>query len=74
MTMLKKISFVVCLFSIVFGQAQKLSEKEVSYFRMYEDSLNFLAKKIYSEKVDSIKFKLNKRFVDMWDDILSNDL
>lgn len=63
--------FAFC-FSGIF--AQDLTEKDITYFKKYQDSLVVLQKKIFSSHNDSAKFKENVKFVKLWDEILSNQL
>jgi len=50
---------------------EDLSEKDITYFKTYELRLQSLQKKIFAEKNDDIKIKLNEEFVEILDTILS---
>ncbi len=66
-------TFLFFAFSIsVFSQ--ELAEKDVAYFRKYEDSLNVLQKKVFSTKVDTTQFRVNSKFWKLLDEVLLNDL
>lgn len=47
-------------------------ENNIVYFKKYEDSLVFLQKKLYNEKNDSISAKWNLKFIQLWEEVLSN--
>ncbi|MGZ3904438.1 MAG: hypothetical protein ACXVC6_12130 [Bacteroidia bacterium] len=54
--------------------SQNLTDKDIAFFKKYEDSLLIIQKKVFSAKTDSAKFKENIKFVRMWDEVLSNQL
>ncbi len=55
--------------------SQTLSEKDIVYFKKYEDSLCNFQKKMFDAKAaDSTKFKANAKFIHLLDEVLLNDL
>lgn len=54
--------------------AQELTEKDLAYFKKYEDSLCYYQKKMFSAKTDTGKFKPNVQFVKLLDEVLLNGL
>ncbi len=55
--------------------SQTLSEKDIAYFKKYEDSLCYFHKKMFSAKAaDTTKFKANVKFVRLLDEVLLNGL
>ena len=67
------ILFFIFHFSFIFSQ-KELSEKENAYFKKYEDSLLYFQKKIFSTKDDSLAMQFNSKFLNVWDEVLSNQL
>ncbi len=67
------ILFVSCLFALT-SFSQTLTDKDIAYFKKYEDSLCYFQKKVFTAKTDSAKFKDNAKFVHLWDEVLSNQL
>jgi len=57
-----------------FSQTPTLNEKDIAYFKKYEDSLYVLQKKIFTTKIDSVRFKTNAKFVHLLDEVLLNEL
>ncbi|MFL5753739.1 MAG: hypothetical protein ACJ76F_10045 [Bacteroidia bacterium] len=55
-------------------QAQSLSDKDLAYFKKYEDSLKKMQKPLFFAKSDSIKLKTNKQFMDLLEEVLLNNL
>src|ERR1051326_7403583 len=62
-----------CLFTIT-AFSQDLNDKDIAYFKKYEDSLVYYQKKVFYGKTDSAKFKDNAKFTRLWDEVLSNQL
>jgi hypothetical protein len=62
------LAFAAPLFS------QELTEKDIAYFKKYEDSLCYYQKKMFSAKTDTGRFKPNVQFVKLLDEVLLNDL
>lgn len=58
----------------IFTSFAQLGEKDIAYFKKYEDSLVVFQKKVFAAKTDSAKFKDNVKFVHLWDEALSNQL
>ncbi len=50
---------------------EELSEKDIAYFKSYELRLQILQKKIFSEKNDELKVKLNEEFTEILDTVLA---
>ncbi len=72
---LKCFSILFICLSISFGAyCQSLTEKDIAYFKKYEDSLIYFQKKIFTAKTDTGKFKANVKFLKIWDEVLLNDL
>jgi len=69
---LKHLFFILCLPFLCFSQS--LSEKDLAYFKKYEDSLVYFQKKIFTAKSDTGKFKPNAQFLKLLDEVLANDL
>src|ERR1700746_614993 len=67
------IIFSLLLFAFA-TRAQNLTDKDVAYFKKYEDSLKVMQKSIYIAKTDSAKFKNNARFYHLLDEVLLNTL
>jgi len=51
--------------------AEELTEKDIAYFRSYEIRLQSIQKKLFKEKTDSLKLKLNETFFSILDTVLS---
>ena len=66
--------FVAASFIFFVSKAQDLTEKDIAYFKKYEDSLAYFQKKVFSAKTDSAKFKDNAKFRKILDEVLLNDL
>jgi hypothetical protein len=70
--------YTFLLFALLFsyaGMAQiVLSEKDLSFFKKNELELQALQNKLFAAKSDSLKDRLNKEFVDLWDRTLSAEL
>jgi len=62
-----------CFFALA-SFSQTLTDKDITYFKKYQDSLCYFQKKIFTAKTDSAKFKDNAKFVRLWDEVLSNQL
>ena len=60
--------------SLLTAFPQSLTDKDITYFKKYEDSLVYYQKKVFYGKTDSAKFKDNAKFVHLWDEVLSNQL
>ncbi len=72
---IKKSAVFLLLCWAVGGFAQqKLEEKDIVYFNKYQDSLRVLEKLVFHSKTDSLRIRYNKRFLEMWDEVLLNDL
>ncbi|HWY34046.1 MAG TPA: hypothetical protein VNX68_05325 [Nitrosopumilaceae archaeon] len=56
-----------------FGQ-NSLSEKDIVFFKKYEDSLKKLQKDVFFSKSDSLKSRANKKFLELWEEILLNKI
>ncbi|HEX7415390.1 MAG TPA: hypothetical protein VF411_15210, partial [Bacteroidia bacterium] len=56
------------------GIAQSLSDKDIAYFKKYEDSLSFMQKKVFYSKADSVKFKANAKFYRLFEEALLHAL
>src|ERR1700758_86031 len=75
-----KLQTVYCLlltfycFSAFTSFSQNLTDKDITYFKKYQDSLLYFQKKVFSAKTDSAKFKENAKFTHLWDEVLSNQL
>ena len=67
------IIFSIFLFASV-THAQNLTDKDLAYFKKYEDSLKVMQKSIYTAKTDSAKFKNNAKFYRLLDEVLLNTL
>ncbi|MDP2388521.1 MAG: hypothetical protein Q8M29_19260 [Bacteroidota bacterium] len=68
-------SLVVLIFCSVSVNAQtELPEKDLNFFKKNEAELQALQKKLFATKHDSIKAKLNKDFVELWEKTLSAEL
>jgi len=67
------LSLVFCLFSLVFN-SQTLTDKDLAYFKKYEDSLIYFQKKVFTAKTDTGKFKANIKFQHLFEEVLLNDL
>ena len=63
------IFFFLCSFSF-----SQLSEKEIAYFRKYQDTLQYMANQLYKLKDDSLKIRYNKLFSEKWEEVLLNNL
>lgn len=55
-------------------KAQTLTDKDLAYFKKYEDSLRKMQKDLFFSKNDSLKFKTNKHFMDVMEEVLLNQL
>ena len=68
--------FITCylLLATCIVQAQSLSDKDLAYFKKYEDSLKPMQKGIFYAKTDSAKFKNNARFYHLLEEVLLNTL
>ena len=71
--LLNIVLYIVTLSGILFAQ-KPLSETDLTYFKKYEDSLVYYQKKLYSTKNDSLAMKINRQFIKVWDEVLSNQL
>jgi len=67
------ISNILFLLSNSF-HAQTLPDKDITYFKKYEDSLSAMQKKVFFSKTDTTKFKANARFFHLMEEILQNNL
>ncbi|HXU25615.1 MAG TPA: hypothetical protein VN698_00170 [Bacteroidia bacterium] len=67
------IIFSLLLFAFA-TRAQTLSDKDLAYFKKFEDSLVPLQKSIYAAKTDSAKFKNNAKFRHLLEEVLLNTL
>ncbi|MHB8259369.1 MAG: hypothetical protein ACYDCN_04690 [Bacteroidia bacterium] len=54
--------------------AQSLSDKDIAYFKKYEDSLFSMQKKVFYSKADSVKFKANAKFYRLFEEALLHTL
>jgi hypothetical protein len=62
-----------CLLTFAF-QAQTLSDKDLAYFKKYEDSLSAMQQKVFFSKTDTAKFKANAKFFHLLEEALLNNL
>lgn len=62
------------LFVAVSLFSQNLSDKDIAFFKKYEDSLLLLQRKMYASKSDTAKFRVNVKFNKLLDEVLLNDL
>ncbi|HXB41186.1 MAG TPA: hypothetical protein VNZ49_11640 [Bacteroidia bacterium] len=72
-----KRSFCICVVWALFSFAaysQTLTDKDIAYFKNYEDSLCYFQKKVFTAKTDTSKFKANIKFLKIWDEVLLNNL
>jgi hypothetical protein len=67
------ILFISLLFIGVKAQ-RKLEAADIVYFTKYQDTLRYLQKLVFYSKDDSIKVKSNKQFIDVWEEVLLNNL
>src|SRR5687767_13137725 len=68
-------SFIVLiLFSVSLKAQTELPEKDIAFFKKNEAELQALQKKLFATKHDSIKARLNKEFVELWEKTLSAEL
>ena len=67
------ILFSLLLFAFA-TRAQTLTDKDLAYFKKFEDSLKVMQKSIYAAKTDSAKFKNNAKFYRLLDEVLLNTL
>jgi hypothetical protein len=69
------VSFAIVLLFFPFSFfSQTLSEKDLAYFKKYEDSLYYFQKKVFHAPNDSARFKDNAKFLRLWDEVLLNQL
>lgn len=54
--------------------AQSLSDKDITFFKKYEDSLCHMQKKVFYSKADTTKFRANAKFYHLFEEILLNTL
>lgn len=54
--------------------AQSLSDKNIVFFKKYEDSLCAMQKKVFYSKTDTAKFRANVKFYHLFEEILHNTL
>lgn len=54
--------------------SQDLTEKDIAFFKKYEDSLAVLQKKVFTAKSDTAKFRANIKFTKLLDEVLLNGL
>jgi hypothetical protein len=73
---MKKVLLIIFSFSLFasIAHAQNLTDKDLAYFKKYEDSLKVMQKNIYTAKTDSAKFKNNAKFYHLLDEVLLNTL
>ena len=67
------ISIISYLASIAI-QAQTLQDKDMTYFKKYEDSLSTMQKKVFFSKTDTAKFRANAKFFHLMEEVLLNNL
>ena len=66
---------VACFLALTsVSYSQNLTDKDVAFFKKYEDSLIYFQRKVFTAKKDSAKFKYNAKFIHLWDEALSNQL
>ena len=73
---MKKIIFLFltsCFLSLGI-YAQTLSDKDLAYFKKYEDSLATMQKKMFFAKADTTKFKASAKFYHLMEEVLLNTL
>ncbi|MFI5142085.1 MAG: hypothetical protein ACHQII_06990, partial [Bacteroidia bacterium] len=63
----------LCFFAFA-THAQNLTDKDIAFFKKYEDSLKVMQKGVFYSKTDSAKFKNNARFYHLLDEVLLNTL
>ena len=67
--------FFLCVWNITYpGKAQSISDKDLAFFKKYEDSLAHMQHDLFFSKKDSIKFKTNARFYHLLEETLLNTL
>lgn len=54
--------------------AQTLAEKDIAYFKKYEDSLGAMQKQVFYGKQDTTRFKANIKFKALMEEVLLNQL
>jgi len=65
----------IALYLISFNlRAQTLDDKDLAYFKKYEDSLNMMQKKVFFSKTDTAKFRANAKFFHLMEEALQNNL
>ncbi len=67
------ISWFLTLCSCILS-AQTLSDKDLAYFKKYEDSLATMQKKMFFTKADTTKFKASAKFYHLMEEALLNTL
>ena len=68
------IYLIVILTNCLLASAQSLSDKDIAYFKKYEDSLYAMQKKVFYAKADTTKFRANVKFYQLFEEILHNTL
>ena len=75
---IRALYFLFSLFLLVGARggivAQSLNDKDVAFFKKYEDSLRIMQKKMFYSKADTTKFKANVMFYHLFEEILHNTL
>ena len=66
--------FAYCLLFTVNCYAQNLSDKDMAYFKKYEDSLAAMQKKVFFAKTDTAKFRANGKFLQLFEEVLLNTI
>ncbi len=67
--------FFFTYFSVpVLAQDGNLTEQELTYFSKFQDSLKKIQHQVFHTKSDSLKIFHNKHFLDLWEEVLLNQL
>ena len=66
--------FFISFLALRVNAQNKLGAADISYFSKYQDTLKDLQKLIFYSKDDSVKMKSNKHFIELWEEVLLNNL
>ena len=74
--MIKKRLFILSIFFVPFAIRSQIAmnAQDIAYFNKYQDTLCKLEKLLFYSKDDSIKIKSNKIFIEIFEEVLLNDL
>jgi hypothetical protein len=67
-------SFLILTALLLKVQAQTMSDKDLAFFKKYEDSLKKMQKAVFFSREDSVKFKANEHFTQVMEEVLLNQL